>query len=480
MYLPRILFTLALLTAAYSAAATGPFRAYGRVECGGKGVAGVPVTDGNIFTVTDHKGRYRLDTSAEFVYITLPDGYAIPMEGNLPCIYRRTDAMDGKKRRFDFTLEKNTADYSRHTFVAVADPQVYFDKDVAILHDAAADLRELREASAEPLFGVVLGDIIGHVETDRHLFDSVNNVLASSGVPFFYALGNHDMDIGVRTTDHSKETFKGIYGPTYYSFNRGNVHYVVLDDVFFLARSYLYAGYLEERQMKWLERDLAFVPHGSTVVVCLHIPTYSREARARNWGAESYMKVMNNRRGFYEILEPYNVHIMSAHEHYNENYTLADNLYEHVHAAVSGLFWESYWNSDGTPSGYGVYRFDGPGVRWHYKAVGYPADLQFHAYPPGRNVERPEAVTANVWNWDEKWQVRWTEDGEDRGPMEKYTGTDMTIYYDVVANGDNFTHKGVGAGHTEHLFFAVPAREGSAITVEVTDRFGNVYTQKVR
>ena len=58
--------------------------------------------------------------------------------------------------------------------------------------------------------------------------------------------------------------------------------------------SYLYVGYLTEQQLQWLEQDLKQVTPGSTVVVAMHIPTYSREARRKEWGKESTMKVMNN------------------------------------------------------------------------------------------------------------------------------------------------------------------------------------------
>ena len=30
-----------------------------------------------------------------------------------------------------------------------------------------------------------------------------------------------------------------MFGPTYYSFDRGRVHYVVLDNVFYLSRGYV-------------------------------------------------------------------------------------------------------------------------------------------------------------------------------------------------------------------------------------------------
>ena len=48
----------------------------GVVECNGKGIAKVVVTDGESFALTDDKGRYELESSADngLVYITIPAG----------------------------------------------------------------------------------------------------------------------------------------------------------------------------------------------------------------------------------------------------------------------------------------------------------------------------------------------------------------------------------------------------------------------
>ena len=42
----------------------------------GKGVAGVPVTDGRVITTTDKKGNYSLPTLSDrdYIYYTLPSG----------------------------------------------------------------------------------------------------------------------------------------------------------------------------------------------------------------------------------------------------------------------------------------------------------------------------------------------------------------------------------------------------------------------
>ena len=52
--------------------------------------------------------------------------------------------------------------------------------------------------------------------------------------------------------------------------------------------------------------------------------------------------------------------------------------------------------------------------------------------------------------------------------------------------GDAFPHpekefkwKYIGAGETEHLFYAKPSSPEAVITVEVTDRFGNVYRKEL-
>lgn len=453
---------------------------YGRVsDTEGNGIADVPVTDGLKVVVTDRKGNFRLmgDRTAEFIYITLPAGYRIPMADQAPCLFQRVKETTNRKQRFDFQLERLETSDDKHLLVVWSDPQVYFEEEMDSVRRAVEDVAALVKKYADrPAFGVVCGDIIGDIYRKPSFFGPMKASLYNSGIPFFYVVGNHDMDLGVRSNDRAKATFKSFFGPTYYSFNRGKVHYVVLDDNFYIGRSYMYVGYVEEKQLKWLEQDLALVPEHSTVVVCTHIPTWSREARSERWGEESSMKVMNNRRALYDLLKPYRTHIMSGHEHYNENYVISERLFEHVHAPLSTLFWQTAWSMDGVPCGYAVYEVDGDHIEWYFKAVGYNRDYQFNAYPVGTNRWKPEALTANVWNYDPAWKVYWYENGIRKGEMERYTGYDPIIYQDVVAREAHFKHKYIGAAPTEHLFFALPESLDAELKIEVVDRFGNVFT----
>ena len=471
---PRIFqLLIPMLLAGSCTFAAEPAALRGRVTARGNGVAGVSVTDGLTIVRTDAKGNYRLptDSESEFVYLSLPDGYEIPVEKGTPCIYQRI-APDSRKR-YDFTLTAASRNMARHRLLLVADPQVYFEEELDSVRRAAADMRHIA-SDGVPTVGVVCGDIIGDIYRKPSLFEPVREAVATSGIPFFYAVGNHDMDLGVRTNDYAKESFKSHFGPTYYSFDRGRVHYVVLDDNFYIARSYLYVGYLEERQLRWLEQDLATVPAGRTVVVCLHIPTWSRAARRGEWGKEESNKVLNNRRALYKLLEPYNAHILSAHEHYNENYQPMGHVFEHIHAPLSTLFWQTPWSMDGIPAGYGVYEIDGDSITWYYKAVDHDRSRQFNAYPVGADRHKKEAVTVNVWNYDPAWTVRWYENGEPRGEMTQYTNYDESIYDYVARFSDRFKHKNIGSDLTEHLFYAVPSSPDAVVRIEVLDRFGNI------
>lgn len=446
---------------------------YGSVQSAGRGIADVAVTDGYTIVQTDSKGNYRLTSTpaAEFVYLTVPDGYEVPTEQGTPKIYHNISA--DEMQRYDFTLQCSKANAEHHRLLIIADPQVYFDEELDSVRRASADIRRT-VSDGVPTLGVVCGDIIGDITHEPALFEPVRKAIATSGVPFFYAVGNHDMDLGVRSNDYAKTSFKSHFGPTYYSFNRGRVHYVVLDDNFYIGRSYLYVGYLEESQLQWLEQDLALVPAGRTVVVCMHIPSWSRPARKGEWGKEESNKVLNNRQALYKLLEPYRAHILSAHEHYNENYVPVTHVVEHVHAPLSTLFWQTPWSMDGIPAGYAVYDFDGDAVSWYFKTVDHPRGRQFNAYAVGADRHKPEAVTANVWNWDPQWQVLWYENGVVQGEMTRYTGYDESIYDYVSRYSEGFKYKYIGADVTEHLFYAVPHSPESVVRVEAHDPFGHI------
>ncbi len=458
--------------------AEGEFLLTGKVQAGGKGIAGVAVTDGRSVVVTDKGGKYQLKShpEAEFVYISVPAGYAFPVRDGIAKFYAPITKKEGIVNT-DFALQKLAQDDTKHNFVVWADTQMISKKDCEQLKaEAVPDLKALVQSyPAGTLFhGIGCGDLVW----DKfELFADYKEALGATGVPFFNVIGNHDMDLDARTDEVSAQTFKQQFGPTYYSFNRGKIHYVVLDDVFFIGTAKKYIGYLTEAQLKWLEKDLAQVPPGSTVVVSLHIPTNTGAVR-RNNKPEGFGGTVSNRKQLYKILSPYNVHFMSGHTHFNESWE-EGNMIEHNHGTVCGAWWTGPICGDGTPSGYGVYEVDGSDVKWYYKATGKAKEHQLRIYDRGRVKEKPEEVVANVWNWDKGWKVEWWEDDKPKGAMQQRVGLDPWAAELYAGPELPKKHKFVEPTLADHLFYAMPSKEAKKITVKATDRFGQVFTEQL-
>jgi hypothetical protein len=449
----------------------------GKVHQNGAGLAGVAVTDGYNIVLTDKTGKYTLasNATAEFVYISIPRGYAFPHEKGVAQFYQPIKP-GTTKLTADFALQKLAGDDTKHTFIVWADPQMINKKDCQeLLSSSAPDLKALAAQYDANTFAIGCGDLVW----DKfELFEDYKKAVEISGIPFFQVIGNHDMNITARADEGSAQMFKSLFGPTYYSFNRGDVHYVVLDDVFFIGPPKKYIGYLTEKQLQWLEQDLSHVKPGSTVVVALHIPVDSGDKRRNKLKDESLGGVVSNRAELYRLLKPYTAHIMSGHTHVCEK-IFHENTIEHTHGAVCGAWWTGPICTDGAPSGYGVYEVSGGEVKWYYKSVGHDRQHQFRTYPKGSVPERAEEIVANVWNWDPQWKVTWFENGARQGEMQQQVGLDPLSV--KLHGGEQLPakHKFVEPTLTDHLFFARPSAGAKEVRIEVTDRFGQVYTDTI-
>lgn len=80
--------------------------------------------------------------------------------------------------------------------------------------------------------------------------------------PVFYGIGNHDLVKG----DYGEQLYESIYGPVFYSFDVGNVHYVMTP---MLSGDYK-PSYTKQDVYKWLKNDLALVEKGKSVIVFSH------------------------------------------------------------------------------------------------------------------------------------------------------------------------------------------------------------------
>ncbi|WP_439183378.1 calcineurin-like phosphoesterase C-terminal domain-containing protein [Carboxylicivirga taeanensis] len=444
----------------------------GRVTCQGKGLKDIVVSNGYSVTSSDAKGRYSLPIRKgnAFVFISIPSGYQITVENGTPLFYHQIQ--ENKEKGYDFELMPLESSDNKHAFLLHADAQLLKDKEFTMYEKAIDDCRQLvnQHPLKETFFGIDCGDLVA----DKHsIYPQYISTLNQLEIPFFRVIGNHDLDYNNRSNDKSSASYESFFGPSYYSFNRGKAHYVVLNDVFYLGHQYFYIGYLEEEMLNWLEKDLAHVPEGSLVFVALHIPTAIKTG-SKAFDYASLGKGISNRLALYKILEPYKAHILSGHEHCNQNLQHKENIYEHICASVSGAWWQGPVCTDGTPCGYQVFEVEDDSVSWYYKSIGYEKDYQFKLYPVGYDANLPDEFIVNIWNWGPGWTVEWYEDGVNKGEMTQYQGYDPDVAK-IYADKDKLDYKWIGPSKTTHLFKAQPAKANAVIEVRVTDSFGTTY-----
>ena len=331
-------------------------------------------------------------------------------------------------------------------------------------------------AATDSMHGICAGDI---TSGDHTFYTSYNEVMSATGIEFRNAMGNHDMKLWGRSHETSAAAFEAMYGPAYYSYNVGEVHYAVLNDNYYIGRDWYYIGYLEERQLAWLERDLSFGAPGTTVVVARQIPTPVAGKDEKTNKDSPAERALCNHRALHRLLEPYDAHIVSGHMHTTTNCPVREGLYEHNVAALSGAWWQGAICTDGTPAGYAVFEVDGGEVSWYYKSVGHPRSFQLKIYDSKDDEAFAGRIVANVWNCDPAWTVEMRADGGRPVWMERTTAVDPQARR-LYADASKLDHKWITVTQSDH-YYAAPLPAGTR-RVEVTarDRFGNTYRAEKR
>jgi hypothetical protein len=307
---------------------------------------------------------------------------------------------------------------SRFKAILFGDTQPRNQKEIDyIAHDV---IEELAGNPVDAKFGVTLGDIMFD---DLSLFRSLNRTIALIGIPWYYVIGNHDMNYDSPDDEHSDETYESVYGPNYYSFDYGPVHFLVLDDVNWIGaqgnQRGRYTGGLGAKQMDFIRNDLALITKDQLVVLMMHIPLVEVE----------------DRQELYRLIEkrPFALSI-SAHTHYQEHRLIkkedgwmgAEPHHHFISVTVCGSWWEGAPDEkgiphatmrDGAPNGYSTITFDGHRYSIEFKAARRPTNHQMNIYAPEEiaAADAPKTeVLVNVFAGSEKSTVemRLGETGE--------------------------------------------------------------------
>ena len=506
----------------------------------GKPLAGVVVSDGLNCVKTDKDGMFSMNTNlstTRFVFVSVPSGYSAPVKNGLPVFYKKLSdgVKSGDKYNFSFVLNKNTSASDRYSLLIAADPQprergAGYDNIGYHSLDCCEDLyRDMREQGARiladrPCYGIVLGDI---VHEKMNLFDTyITNGMSKMGFPTYNVLGNHDNDYSASTDADGASVFESKFGPVNYSFNIGKVHFVVLDNLIMTVEGgKLSGGYsqgLRDDIWQWLQADLSFVDKSTTIMVCAHSPMFMQEN-----GSERSRYAAHGRE-YAALLSQYDkVYAWAGHIHSMFNYIYDQgssmrNIEVHTLSRSTGELWTNEYLSNGTPRGYVVVDVNGSDISWKFRPLPYQtakavgrtpsyslrpwnynssgvAELktdksaldesyQMHVYP--RRQYGDNYVYANIFMWDENWGTPKyiSSDGTEREMTLvtegscRYDAAQKEIYdfYKVnssrLSADDGYSWDFEGARRLFRISSSLASDNGR---VEVTDRFGNVYSINV-
>jgi len=140
---------------------------------------------------------------------------------------------------------------SEFEFYVIGDTHNRFD----ILKEAL-----LASDKERPLFIFHVGDLV-RPATEKTFSDHERFVLKAP-VPYFTALGNHDLIEGDKPTH-----YLNIFGPTYYSFSYAASLFIVLDNT---------KGFISFKQLKWLKKQLADANMYRHIFVFAHQPPWDQ------------------------------------------------------------------------------------------------------------------------------------------------------------------------------------------------------------
>ncbi|MFS3007967.1 PQQ-binding-like beta-propeller repeat protein [Bacteroides thetaiotaomicron] len=219
----------------------------GTFDKGDKPLAGVMVTDGMNVVKTDKKGRFSLSgfKKTRFISITTPAGFET-QQFYLP--------VKEDRKSYDFIVTESERTKTReHSFIQITDTEV-----TGGVGRWVTDLQQYIK-NEQPAFLIHTGDIC--YEPGLTVHNQIVNA-QTMDCPVYYCIGNHDLVKG----NYGEELYESIYGPTWYSFDVGNVHYVVTP----IDHGDNPTDYTQRDVYNWLKNDLALMKKDQALVLFNH------------------------------------------------------------------------------------------------------------------------------------------------------------------------------------------------------------------
>lgn len=494
-------------------------------------VANVVVSDGTEVTVTDDKGIYELKSAKKwgYVFISVPSGYEVAAEGVFPQFYQTLKGAADVVEQKDFKLTKVDGQ-DRYKLFLLGDMHLANrTNDAAQFTQFTTDLNAyMAQHSGQKMYALTLGDMTWDLYWYKNNYalpqyrETINRQVKN--LQIYHTMGNHDNDFMTTSDYDAAVKYVDCIGPTFYSFNIGQVHYVVMDNIDCSAYdgtdSRNYVKKLSNEQLNWLAKDLAYVDKSTPLIVAMHAQIY----KPTSTGFAFYHDSANTE-ALLAALDGYEVHFVTGHTHKVYNITPDDDVVKgrDIHEHNSGAICASWWWSgnltpgvhvsiDGAPGGYAIWDIDGTDFAWLYKSTGWPEEYQFrsydlnnvsfsmddvpnipsnvliqlaykkyvNAYPENSDNE----VLIKIWNWNSNWELSVVDE---RGKTLEYTPVWAYDPLHIAAlsvprfNNSGITSTPSFVTKSATNFFKVKADDADVdLTITVKDEFGHTWTEEMQ
>lgn len=494
-------------------------------------VANVVVSDGTETTVTDDKGIYELKSAKKwgYVFISVPSGYEVAAEGVFPQFYQTLKGAADVVEQKDFKLTKVDGQ-DRYKLFLLGDMHLANrTNDAAQFTQFTTDLNAyMAQHSGQKMYALTLGDMTWDLYWYKNNYalpqyrETINRQVKN--LQIYHTMGNHDNDFMTTSDYDAAVKYVDCIGPTFYSFNIGQVHYVVMDNIDCSAYdgtdSRNYVKKLSNEQLKWLAKDLAYVDKSTPLIVAMHAQIYKPTSTGFAFDHDSA-----NTEALLAALDGYEVHFVTGHTHKVYNITPDDDVVKgrDIHEHNSGAICASWWWSgnltpgvhvsiDGAPGGYAIWDIDGTDFAWLYKSTGWPEEYQFrsydlnnvsfsmddvpnipsnvliqlaykkyvNAYPENSDNE----VLIKIWNWNSNWELSVVDE---RGKTLEYTPVWAYDPLHIAAlsvprfNNSGITSTPSFVTESATNFFKVKADDADVdLTITVKDEFGHTWTEEMQ
>lgn len=326
------------------------------------GIKGVAVSDQVDVVLTNDEGKYQISNKGNgIIFISVPNGY------KTNAFWKNTISSS-----IDFSVSKAFSP-SSFQFIHASDTHISeksvdrMDKFRAILDSVHPDLVLITGDLVKDALRVDEKEATGYY----NLFIKESHKIKS---PVWVVPGNHEIFgierhlslVSPKNPLYGRNMYRHYFGPDYYSFNFGGVHFIAINSLDF--EDLWYFGRIDSTQIEWLKKDLATISLSIPVVTFQHVPFYSGGLSMENFsedglsrtldrehGVLQFRHVVSNADAVLSILNPYNFLLsLAGHYHYRQFFSFEGmkTRFEQT-AAVIGPVVKSYVTM---PSGVTLYK----------------------------------------------------------------------------------------------------------------------------